>query len=104
MPVAVCTSSVVPGTRAALFALFEKKQWNKLHHLTVLQNDPEAKFLLDELNCLSRKQIQHEFTHWRRHLVLKPVDLVMPQMITNVDDRVGSVPQLPQRTLDAVIH
>jgi len=38
----------VPGTRALLFALFESKQWDKLPHLSVLQNDPEFDFLLRE--------------------------------------------------------
>ena len=53
-------------TRFAL-RIVREKQWDKLPHLSVLQNDPEFNFLLREPYYLSRNQIRHQFVHRRRH-------------------------------------
>jgi len=92
----------------ALSALFSNKDWgNKLPHLSVLQKDPEARVLLDPPHSLSRNQIKYQFVIWRRsgrQLNATAREVSDDQIIATVDNRVGSVPMLLQRTFAAVFR
>ena len=62
-------------------------------------------YYVSEPYYLSRNQIRHQFVHWRRHggpPGAEACALGDAQIISTVNDRVGSVPQLLRRALDAV--
>lgn len=94
-----------PGAIDAVFALLGKNRWVKLPHLSVLLLDPDAKVLLLPPYSLTRSQIQYQFVYWRRiggPASAAASSLDDAQIITTVDNRVGSVSMLLRRTFAAV--
>lgn len=97
----------IPGARAAVFALFALKKWDKLPHLSVLLVDEDAAVLFRDPFSLSRAQIQYQFAIWLRTGGLVGAEsstLGDGQITATVDSRVGSSPELLQRTFAAVLR